>query len=147
MADTVGVKYIYPPDWDGFYDNERNGHRRIVAELHGISDGTGESAVKKLVLGDFRRSDGQFASGFSIEKIQYSIQGNHEADATAPAYIELFFDSTPDEHIAILQGSDTIEYVGGRNMQAETGTGDILLTSTNMTASDTYSIIITARLK
>lgn len=141
MADTVGVRYIYPPDWDGFYDNERQGHRRIVVELHGTSDGSGETDVRKLVVGDFRRSDGQIATGFAIEKIQYEVSG------TLPFVVELEFDSTPDEHIATLQGADTIEYPGGRVMQAETGTGDILLTSAGATANDTYSIIITARLK
>jgi len=141
MADTVGVKYIYPSDWDGFYDNERNGNRRIIAELYGTSDGTGETSVRKLVVGDFRRNDGQIATKFAIEKIQYSVNG------TLPFVVELAFDSTPDEHIATLQGEDTIMYEGGLTMRSESGTGDIMLTSTGATASDTYSIIITARLK
>ena len=140
MADTVGIRYIYPPDWDGFYDNERNGHRRMVAELWGKSDGTNETAVRKLTVADFRRSDGQIASGFAIEKIQYSVTGES-------IVAELLFDSTPNEHIVVLQGGDTIVYPGGLQMQADTGTGDILLTTTAGAAGDSYSIIITARLK
>jgi len=141
MADTVGIRYIYPPNWDGFYDNIRVGNRRIIAKLYGTSDTTNESAVRKLVVGDFRRSDGQIATRFVIEKIQYEVNG------TMPYKVELFFDSTPDESIAVCQGQDTIVYEGGLQMSAESGTGDIMLTSTDGTASDTYSIIITARLK
>jgi len=147
MADTVGIRYIYPPNWDGFYDNIKQGNRRITAKLYGTSDGTGESSVRKLVAGDFRRSDGQIVTRFIIEKIQYAVNGGNEADATAPFFVELKFDSAIDESIALCQGEGIIEYEGGLHMSAESGTGDIMLTSTNATASDTYSIIITARLK
>ena len=139
MADTVGVKYIYPQDWDGFYDNIREGHRRIVVELWGLSDGTNEAAVRKLVVSDFRRSDGQVASKFAIEKIVYSV--------TEGMTVELLFDSLTDEHLVMLTGQGEKEFPGGNVMQAESGTGDIMLTSASGGAGDSYSIVITARLK
>ena len=139
MADTVGVKYIYPQDWDGFYDNLRQGNRRIIAELWGLSAGTNEAAVRKLVVADFRRSDGQVTTGFAIEKLEYSV--------TEGMTVELLFDSTTDEHLAMLTGQGEINFPGGNVMQAETGTGDIMLTSASGGAGDSYSIIVTARLK
>lgn len=144
MADTVTTKWLMPPNWDGGFDNDR-GPRRWVVQLTCSSDGTGESAVRKINISDLFLPDGGTPVRSIIDKIDY--------DAFGFTAIRLFWDRAPAENIAILGGNNAkcIDYtkIGGLVDPGELGdgTGDIMLTSSSPTNGDSYNIIIHFRLK
>ncbi len=143
MADTVTTKWLYPPklDQQGYGVDGKTGHRRIIVQLTGISDSTGETDVKKIVRADLKRSDGQVPETLAVEKIQYDVRGFNS--------IVLEWDHSPDETIAVISGDgqDSISYPGGLQPQCDGGTGDILLTTNGASANDSYNITLTVRLK
>jgi hypothetical protein len=107
----------------------------MVVLLTNVSDGTGESAVKKVDASDY------LASAFTIERIHY---------ATAGMAVRLLFDATTDAlGFAIgpdSTGSFDFTTFGGIPDPRATGyTGDILLTTVGHTAADTYTIILELR--
>ena len=147
MADTVTSKWIYPPNFDGYYPNDKVGHRRHTIKFLCSSDGTGETAVHKVVRQDLKTSSGNIPSKLVLEKIDYTIHG---------IGVTIAFDTTPDEPVAILNagvGTDSnsgcFDYrdVGGITAQNEGGTGDIIFTTANATSGDSYDITLTVRLK
>lgn len=145
MADAVTVKYLWPPNFDGNPPEPgQAGWRKVRVQMNGISDGTGESAVKKIDISDLRRPDGQAVVRTAAELIEYSISGMGS--------ITLEWDRAPREKIAIIPGGTAgglgglFDYrkSGGLVEQSDgtEGTGDILLTSTGTTSGDSYNIII-----
>lgn len=144
MADTVKTKWIYPPNWDGGFDDNR-GTRKWIVQLMCLSDGTGESAVRKIDISTLFLPDGSTPTRSIIEKIEY--------DASGYTALRLYWDRTPPETIAFLGGSGSAEldYTNeGGNVdpgEAGDGTGDIMLTTTGYTSGDSYNIKFTFRLK
>ena len=141
MADTVTTRWVYPPDWDGYYPDNSKGHRRYMVNLSCISDGTGETDVRKVVLADFLNEKGETGTRFVIEKIDCVGSGF--------AYVVLEFDRTPDETIAVLGETVSIDFtgIGGLVDNGDGGTGDILLTSSGASSGDSYNIGIQFRVK
>lgn len=139
-GDTVTVKYLWPPNFDGNPPEPgQPGWRRIRVQMTSVSDGTGESAVKKIDISDLRRPDGQAVVRTAVEKIEYSIFGFTS--------VKLEWDRTPKETIAVLtETGNPIDYTqsGGLAEQSDgtDSTGDILLTSAGATAGDSYNIVI-----
>lgn len=126
MADTVTSQII------------ANGPRYHTVHLTGISDGTGETLVPKVVLANCDLGNGVAASRSSVKEIQWSIQGFSS--------VRLFWDHTTDATIAVLaQGNGYAEY-GALGMLSDplvgNGTGDILLTSSGALAGATYDITL-----
>lgn len=120
MADAVSSQTIV--------DGERN----VVMKFTNTSDGTGESAVKKV---DVSALTGAPAT-VRINKIRYSVAG---------MVARLLWDADTDVTIVDLQGDgclDASEF-GGLPNNAGTGkTGDIMLTTVGHTSGDSYSIIL-----
>lgn len=143
MADTVEVEYIYPPNMlDGDFD-EHSGNRHVVVQLLGLSDGTGETNVKKVDLTDLKHPNGSSPARVAVEKIDYHTSG---MGAT------LNFDRTPAKLIARIPIGDNgcVDFTntGGKvDTGGDGGTGDILLTSVDADAGDTYDITLTLKLK
>jgi len=146
MADTVSTKWIYPPNWDGGYDDNK-GTRKMAVQIIGLSDGTGESSVQKIDISNLRTTNGDVCSRTIIEKIEYIVNGLNA---------HLYWDRTPAETIARLNGSIgtsngclDFEKTGGMADTGESGdgTGDIMLTTTGYASGDGYDIIIHFRLK
>ena len=131
MVDLVDVKYI------------RNGPRKAVVKLTNISDGTGEAAVIKVDLSALVGPNGVAPTKTVVESIQANVQGFTS--------VQLHFDHTTDDELAILGTGFTYldwEDVGGHVDPASTGgTGDIVLTTIGASATATYDISITFRLK
>lgn len=125
MADTVSTKVIM------------NTRKRLVLQFLNLSDGTGESAVVKVDKSAYTGVDGTEPHHFIVKTIQYSCTGMD---------VDLSFDRTTDIVIARLSGSGFNDYmVGGAAgfVDSTTGdTGDIVLTTRNHTAGDSYDIII-----
>ncbi len=143
MADTVTSRHVYPPNWDGYYAGNQKGHKRYVVNLTCVSDGTGESDVRKITVGDYLTVNGDTATRLAIEKVEFSCYGFTS--------ILLEFDGVPDDPICVIGGndSDCLDYrpVGGIVDNNEEGTGDIMLTSSGATSGDSYNITITFRPK
>jgi len=130
MADTVDTKVLF------------NGRRRYAVRLTNISDGTGESGVTKIDISTL--TNGGFTpTSFSIDLIDYNIQGFTS--------VRLFWDHTTDDEIAVLPaGSGTLDFIaagGSHDPKSTGGTGDVLLTTANTTAGNTYDITIWGRPK
>jgi len=131
MADTVDVQYIF------------KGTRRIKVKLTGISDGTGETGVIKVNISDLIGPNGSAPTKTVVESIEANVQGFTS--------VKLYWDHTADDEIAVLgTGFSYFDWtdVGGFTDPASAGgTGDIELTSTGASATATYDIVVTARLK
>ena len=146
MSDTVNVRWIYPPNPAGYLP-DKGGFKRVVLQLTGVSDGTGETDVVKLKLSDLRTPSGNVPSRTAIERIEYQVYG---------LTVTLEWDRRPHETIAVLNaavgadsGSRSYRSGGGLVDPGESGdgTGDILLTTTNADSGDSYDINLVVRLK
>lgn len=144
MADLTKIKWLYPPNFEGTYPaNTRNGHRRHVILCTNYSDGTGEDDEIKLKRTDMLTSDGQVPSKLVVEKIDYHIAG---------MTVEISYNNDNEEVVAMLYtGDGTIDFrpQGGFTPEDDDDNlgGDIVFTTLNHTANDSYNIILTVRLK
>lgn len=131
MADAVTTNVIF------------SGRRRYVARFTNVSDGTGESAVKKVDVSTLVGPDGTPPTHTVIEWVEYDIQGFTD--------VRLLFDATTDDTAVILgpgQGSlDFTGYGGLKDPKSSGTTGDIMLTTTGAASGDTYTITLALRLK
>jgi hypothetical protein len=123
MADTVTVSIPF------------NGSHRAIYKLTGVSDGTGESLVKKVNLADLTDAHYGVPSEVIIQRIEYSIYGES---------VELFWEGTPNLPMVVLEGHDDMDFIkfGGLKNNAASPTGNILLSTNNATSGAIYSIII-----
>lgn len=146
MADTVAVKWIYPPDMqDGGWD-EKSGNNRVVVRFTGVSDGTGETDVVKVDLDLLKTTNGKVPQRTVVESVSW-----HVFHLTCV----LEWDRSPHAEIIRINengtentGSISWKDVGGNlDPGLDDATGDILLTTTNCANGDNYDITLTLRLK
>jgi len=121
IADTSGVKY--------------------VTKLTNLSDGTGETLVKKVDASEltFMTEDGNR----KISKIWYSINTNSNKSG-----IELVWDGVTNATALLLSGNGYWDLRTAGNEIANnstTPTGDVLLSTKNFITGDNYTIIIEFR--
>jgi len=121
IADTSGVKF--------------------TAKLTNLSDGTGETLVKKVDASDltFMTEDGDR----KISKIWYSINTANNKSA-----VELLWDGTTNATAVMLSGNGHIDLRPSGNEisnNAGTPTGDVLLSTKNFADGDNYTIIVEFR--
>ena len=119
-----------------------DGERTAVLKFTNISDGTGESAVKKVDVSALSASGNkQTCTGCSIEKIWYITNGMK---------VKILFDATSDVLALELPDTDSgyFDYssFGGIANNAGSGkTGDIMFTTVGHTSADSYTIILQVR--
>jgi hypothetical protein len=121
IADTSGVKY--------------------VVKLTNISDGTGETLVKKVDASEltFMTEDGNR----KISKIWYSINTNNNKSG-----VELIWDGATNATALFLSGNGYWDLRTAGNEvvnNATTPTGDVLLSTKNFVTGDNYTLIIEFR--
>ena len=121
IADTSGVKF--------------------TAKLTNLSDGTGETLVKKVDASEttFMTEDGNR----KISKVWYTIN-----TANGKSAVELLFDGTTNATALLLSGNGHIDLRPSGNEipnNAGTPTGDILLSTKNFADGDNYTIIVEFR--
>jgi|TARA_R110000751_G_scaffold29694_2_gene76168 hypothetical protein len=128
MADAVSITKL------------QDGPKKAAFYLTNLSDGTGESAVKKIDMSTLAtNAEGTAVTSVSISKVTFSTVGMS---------VTLLYDATTNVVALGLPAdySDTIDLsdqVNGLPNYAGTGvTGDILLTTVGHTSGDTYSIVI-----
>ena len=127
MADTVTSQTI------------QDGERVAVLKFTNVSDGTGESAVKKVDVSALTtNSAGESCTSVSIARIYWACVGmrvNIEFDASTNVLaIPLPADSTGDEYYDLFSG---IPNNAGSGI-----TGDIDFTTVGHSSGDAYSIIL-----
>ena len=127
MADTVTSQTI------------QDGERVAVLKFTNVSDGTGESAVKKVDVSALTtNSAGESCTSVSIARIYWACVGmrvNIEFDATTNVLaMPLPADSTGDEYYDLFSGIP--------NNACSGVTGDIDFTTVGHSSGDAYSIIL-----
>ena len=130
MADAVTSQTLF------------DGDKHVVMKFTNISDGTGESAVKKVDVSALE-SDiyGNTCSSVAIEKIWWQCIGMK---------VRLFFDASSDVFIIELGENqsgyhDYSEFGGIKNNAGSGKTGDIDFTTVGHSSADTYTIILKMR--
>ena len=127
MADAVTSQTIF------------DGDKKVIQKFTNISDGTGESEVKKVDVSALTTNGhGQTCTSVTIEKIWWQCVGMKT---------RLFFDATSNAFIIELgenqSGYHDYSSFGGLKNNAGSGvTGDILFTTVGHSNGDAYSIIL-----
>ena len=121
IADTTGVKF--------------------TVKLTNLSDGTGETLVKKVDASEltFMTED----ANRTISKVWYSIN-----TANAKSGVEIIWDGTTNATAMLMGGNGYFDLRTSGNEipnNAVTPTGDILLSTKNFALGDNYTIIIEFR--
>ena len=128
MADAVNVTTL------------QDGPKKAVFYLTNLSDGTGESAVKKIDMSTLAtNTEGDAVTSVSISKVTFSTVGMSATllyDATANV-VAL---GLPADYTDTIDLSDQV--AGLPNYAGSGVTGDILLTTVGHTSGDSYSIVI-----
>ena len=130
MADTVTTQTI--ADTSGV---------KFVTKLTNLSDGTGETLVKKVDASEltFMSEDGNR----KISKIWYSINTANNKSA-----VELLWDGATNATALILSGQGYWDLRPAGNEisnNATTPTGDVLLSTKNFANGDNYTILLEFR--
>ena len=130
MADTVTTQTI--ADTSGV---------KFVVKMTNLSDGTGETLVKKVDASEltFMSEDGNR----KISKIWYSINTANNKSA-----VELLWDGTTNATALLLSGNGYWDLRPAGNEipnNATTPTGDVLLSTKNFASGDNYTIIVEFR--
>ena len=130
MADAVTSQTLF------------DGDKHVVMKFTNISDGTGESAVKKVDVSALESDiNGNTCTSVAIEKIWWQCIGMK---------VRLFFDATSDAFIIELgenqSGYHDYSEFGGISNNAGSGkTGDVDFTTVGHSSADTYTIILKMR--
>ena len=127
MADTVTSQTI------------QDGKRIAILKFTNVSDGTGESAVKKVDVSALQANNsGDACTSVSVARIYWATRGmgvNLEFDASTNVLLTgLPADSTGDEYYDL--------FTGIPNNAGSGVTGDIDFTTVGHSSGDTYSIIL-----
>jgi hypothetical protein len=127
MADTVTTQTI--ADTSGV---------KFVVKMTNLSDGTGETLVKKVDASEltFMSEDGNR----KISKIWYSINTANNKSA-----VELLWDGVTNATATLLSGNGYWDLRPAGNEipnNATTPTGDVLLSTKNFASGDNYTILL-----
>ena len=130
MADTVTTQTI--ADTSGV---------KFVAKLTNLSDGSGETLVKKVDASEltFMSEDGNR----SIARVYYSINTSDRKSG-----VEILWDGATNATALFLSGQGFMDFRTDGNSipnNATTPTGDVLLSTKNFASGDNYTIIIEFR--
>ena len=130
MADTVTTQTI--ADTSGV---------KFVAKLTNLSDGSGETLVKKIDASEltFMSEDGNR----TIARVYYSINTSDRKSG-----VEIIWDGETNATALFLSGQGFMDFRtdgNGISNNATTPTGDVLLSTKNFASGDNYTIIVEFR--
>jgi hypothetical protein len=118
----------------------QDGARHVVMSFTNVSDGTGESAVKKVDVSALTSDPmtGSSCSGVSIDSVWFSTLGMS---------VKLLWDADTDVLALHLPAdySDTLdmsEFTGLKNNAGTGVTGDIMFTTVGHSSGDAYTVIL-----
>lgn len=125
MADAVSTQIL------------QDDARKVVMKFTNLSDGTGESAVKKVDVSALTAdSQGRACNRVKITRVLYNVNG---------MVVTMLWDATTDVRIMDLSGFGCFDMdcFGGLWNNAGTGVnGDVLFTTTGHSSGDNYTIIL-----
>jgi hypothetical protein len=127
MADAVATQKLF------------DGERMAIMKFTNISDGTGEAAVLKVDVSTLNPSSfSKACDGVTITKIHALTHGLE---------VDMLWDATTDVLIATIPQNtmysmDLTEFGGLWNNAGAGKTGDVMFTTRDQTAGDTYTIIL-----
>jgi hypothetical protein len=130
MADAVATQTLF------------DGTKRVVQKFTNISDGSGESAVKKVDVSALTTGlDGSACTAVVIERIWWQCIGMK---------VQILWDATTDVLCIELgenqSGNHEYSVFGGLTNNSGSGkTGDVMFTTVGHTSADTYTIILDMR--
>ena len=128
MADTVSTQTL--TDTTGV---------KFAVKMTNISDGTGENLVTKVDASELNHA----SSTTKIARVVYSI------NTTDPkGSVEILFDGTTNASALFLSGQGTIDLQTPAIQianNASSPTGDILFSTHNFVANDSYTVILEVR--
>ena len=121
--------------------------KRVIVKFTNLSDGSGESSVKKVDVSAFNsHPDGSACSRVTIDQIWYDVGGMR---------VDLEWAATTNVKAIMLGGSAAAGNVGGhldfrsfggvKNTEASGADGDIDLTTSGHTNLDHYTIVLELR--
>jgi len=116
-----------------------DGERLYIAKFTNISDGTGESGVIKIVVSTLAPNAFNLAcDGVKLNKIYATTHGMQ---------VRILWDATTDQFVWVLpQNSNYLmdfSSFGGISNNAGAGkTGDVLFTTQDASAGDSYTIVL-----
>ena len=130
MADTVTTQTI--ADTSGV---------KFVAKLTNLSDGSGETLVKKIDASEltFMSEDGNR----SIARVYYSINTSDRKSG-----VEILWDGVTNATALFLSGQGFMDFRTDGNSipnNSTAPTGDVLLSTKNFASGDNYTIIVEFR--
>ena len=130
MADTVTTQTI--ADTSGV---------KFVAKLTNLSDGSGETLVKKIDASEltFMSEDGNR----TIARVYYSINTSDRKSG-----VEILWDGATNATALFLSGQGFMDFRTDGNSivnNATAPTGDVLLSTKNFASGDNYTIIVEFR--
>lgn len=124
---------------DAVTTNVMQNGANYTAHFTSLSDGTGESAVKKVDLSALAGPDGFTPSSLSVVMAEWTVQGLSS--------VKIAWDHTSDDTAVILAAGDgklDFRPFGGLHDPGSTGgTGDILFTVPAGASGGSYSITLT----
>tara|TARA_Y100000114_G_scaffold1602_1_gene1364 strand:- start:733 stop:1134 length:402 start_codon:yes stop_codon:yes gene_type:complete len=129
MADTVTTQII------------QDGPKNAVIKFTNISDGTGESAVDKVIVGNLSKlANGQPCTEVALQRVQYYMNGmdvtmNFSVSSGTAGFIAKLNEND-------LGDMDFRDYSGIPNTTTNKN-GNISFTTSGHSAGDTYTIILT----
>jgi len=131
MADAVTSQLLF------------DGPRNVVMKFTNLSDGTGESAVKKVDVTTLSPNPG---TSLRITRIIFDINAGADSTTNADPTVTLLWEASANVTLAVLSGyGDTIEMEEGPgivNTKAAGATGSILFTTGNFTTGVSYTITL-----
>lgn len=119
------------------YFTQTNGTRRYGVHLTGLSDGTNETNVTKIVKANLLDTSGAAPSILKFASCRWTVQGF--------SYVQLSMDHTTDDVLMLLAGNgydnwESSSFLPDPNSAG--GTGDLLLTTVGGVAGAIYDITL-----
>ena len=115
----------------------QDGDKSVVMKFTNISDGSGESAVKKVDVSALQAQSGSGASctGVTIDCIWYECNGMS---------VDLLWDASTDVIAWTLSGYGYFDFrsAGPLVNNASSPTGDIMFTTTGAGSGDRYAVML-----
>ena len=127
MADAVATQTLF------------DGERMAIMKFTDISDGTGETKVTKVDVSTLNASSfGKTCDGVTITKIHAMTHGM-EVDMYWDATTDVFITSVPQQQ---MYSMDLTQFGGLWNNAGAGKNGDVLFSTRDASAGDTYMIIL-----
>ena len=129
MADAVATQILF------------QGDKQVIMKFTSASDGTGETNVKKVDVATLTPYQGMPCVEVQIDKVYFLTHGME---------VRMLWEATTNVTIMTMpqNNSQTMEFeeFGGLGNNAGTGkTGNILFTTLDASAGDTYTVILVMR--